>query len=300
MQAQSISTPDGRSLDVYSSGPPGDDVLLFHDGTPGAGIVSARFHAAAAARGLRFVSFSRPGYGASSRRPGRAVVDVADDAAAVLDHLGAERCYTMGFSGGGPHALACAARLPDRVDAVSIVGSAAPYGVDGLDFLAGMAQENVDEFEAALHGSAALEAFLTAARPSLEAVTGHDVADALGGLVPTVDRDALTREYSEALAADFRQALSLGIWGWHDDDLAFVRPWGFELGEIRVPLNLWQGRLDRMVPFAHGQWLADHLPTARVHLLAEEGHLSLAVTAIDRVLDELIAARTPQGRRGAS
>jgi pimeloyl-ACP methyl ester carboxylesterase len=294
MQTDTVTTPDGRSLDVYLAGPDDGDVLLFHDGTPGAGIVSARFHALTAARRLRFVSFSRPGYGASTRRPGRTVADVAEDAVAVLDHLGAERCYTMGFSGGGPHALACAARLPERVDAAAIVGSVAPYGVEGLDFLAGMAQENVEEFGAALAGSGDLEVFLTGVLPSLNAVTGGDVADALGGLVPPVDRAALTNAYTEALAADLRRALSNGIWGWHDDDLAFVRPWGFELGEIRVPVSLWQGRQDRMVPYAHGEWLGRHLPEAgaRVQLLANHGHLSLAISAIDRVLDELISSAT--------
>lgn len=289
VRTESIPTADGLSLDVYVIGVPGDRILLFHDGTPGAGIVSPRFHDAAAARGLQLVSFSRPGYGRSTRRAGRTVADVADDAAAVLDHLGAERCYAMGFSGGGPHALACAARLPERVIAVAVVGCVAPYTADGLDFLAGMAQENVDEFGAALTGPPALEAFLTSIRPSLAAVTGPEVADALGGLVPPVDRAALTRDYTDALAADFRRALDTGIWGWHDDDLAFTKPWGFDLEDIRAPVSIWQGREDRMVPYAHGEWLAGHLPGARVHLLADHGHLSLAVTAIDRVLDELLA-----------
>ncbi len=290
MQPTSIATIDGRSLDLYVSGPADGHVLLFHDGTPGAGIVSERLRSTAASRHLRFVSFSRPGYGSSTRRPGRTVADVVDDAAAVLDHLGASRCYTMGFSGGGPHTLACAALLPDRVMAATVVASVAPYDAEGLDYLAGMGQENIDEFEAALAGSEPLQAFLTAWLPSLGSLSGPDVADALGDLVPPVDRAALTGEYADSLASDIRRALVNGIWGWHDDDLAFVRPWGFELDRIRVPLNIWQGALDRMVPYAHGEWLSTRIAGARAHLLEEHGHLSLAVASDDLILDDLIAS----------
>jgi len=290
MQTESITTLDGRSLDLYVSGPGDGDVLLFHDGTPGAGIVSDRFRATAASRRLRFVSFSRAGYGSSTRRPGRSVADVVDDAVAVLDHVGAARCYTIGFSGGGPHALACAASLPERVMAATIVASVAPYEAGGLDYLAGMGQENIDEFGAALAGTEALQAFLTGWVPSLGSVSGREVADALGDLVPPVDCAALTGEYADALAADIRRALQNGIWGWHDDDLAFVRPWGFSLAQIRVPLTLWQGAQDRMVPYAHGEWLSGHIPGVRANLLPDHGHLSLAVASDDVILDDLIAS----------
>ena len=108
--ALELLLPDGRSLDVFVGGPENGTPLLFHNGTPGAGLPFAPFVQTLADRGLRYVSFSRPGYGSSTRHDGRQVVDVVDDAAAVLDALGAERCYIIGWSGGGPHALACAAR----------------------------------------------------------------------------------------------------------------------------------------------------------------------------------------------
>ena len=289
IQPRAIPTPDGRSLDAYLAGPEDGPVLLFHDGSPGAGTPSPRFLAATNERGLRYVAFSRPGYGASTRRPGRSVADVAGDAAAVLDHLGVERCYTMGWSGGGPHTLACAALLPERVIAAAAVASVAPYASAGLDFLAGMGEENIVEFGAALAGPARLQPYLEAQWPELRDVAPEAIADALGDLVAPVDRAALTGDLAESFADDMHRALSTGIWGWHDDDLAFTRPWGFELASIRVPLSIWQGEQDRMVPYAHGVWLAAALPRARAHLLPDHGHLSLGVESIGLILDDMVA-----------
>jgi pimeloyl-ACP methyl ester carboxylesterase len=282
-----VATPDGRSLDVYLAGPEDGEILLFHDGSPGTGHPTSKLVAAAADRNLRYVSFSRPGYAGSSRRPGRRVADVVDDAVVVLDHLGAERCFTMGWSGGGPHALACAALLPDRVIAAAAIASVAPYPADGLDWMAGMGQENIHEFSAALDGTAALQANLEAWAPGMVSLTGEAVADSLGDLIPPIDRAALTGEFADELAEDLRRAVGNGIWGWHDDDLAFTQPWGFDLANIRVPLALWQGEEDRMVPFAHGQWLAAHIPGAGAHLLPGHGHLSLAVDSLGLILDDM-------------
>ncbi|HEY8988796.1 MAG TPA: alpha/beta hydrolase [Candidatus Limnocylindrales bacterium] len=282
-----VATPDGRSLDVYLAGPEDGEILLFHDGSPGTGHPTSKLVAAAADRNLRYVSFSRPGYAGSSRRPGRRVADVVDDAVVVLDHLGAERCYTMGWSGGGPHTLACAALLPDRVIAAAAIASVAPYPADGLDWTAGMGQENIDEFGAAVDGPAALQANLEMSAPSVASVTGEAVADSLGDLISPVDRAALTGEFADELAEDLRRAVGNGIWGWYDDDLAFTQPWGFDLADIRVPLALWQGEEDRMVPFAHGRWLAAHIPGVRAHLLPGHGHLSLAVDSLGLILDDM-------------
>jgi pimeloyl-ACP methyl ester carboxylesterase len=283
-----VNAADGRTLEVQIVGPAEGVVLLFHHGTPGSGLPSPGLVAAATQRGLRYVSVARPGYAGSTRRPDRSVSDVAKDAAAVLDHLGVDRCYTMGWSGGGPHAMACAALLTDRVIAAATIGSVAPYGVAGLDFLAGMGRENIEEFGAALAGSAALVPILEGWALAFRLVTGGEVADSLGDLIPPVDRAALTGDFADSVAADIRHSLEPGIWGWHDDDLAFARPWGFELDSIRVPLTLWQGGQDRMVPFAHGVWLSEQVPGVRAHLLAEHGHLSLAVSSIDTILDELV------------
>ena len=294
-----ISTPDGRSLDVFIAGPEDGDVLLFHHGSPGVGAPSAKLVAAAGERGLRYVAITRPGYAGSTREPGRRVASVVDDAVAVLDHLGAERCFTMGWSGGGPHTLACAALLPDRIVAALAVASVAPYPADGLDWTAGMGQENIEEFAAALAGPEALGAFQEALAPGLRVVTAAEVADSLGDLIPPVDRAALTGELAEELADDLHRALSTGIWGWHDDDLAFTRPWGFDVADIRVPTAIWQGTDDRMVPFAHGQWLAGRIPGVRAHLMPDQGHLSLAVESLPAILDDLRSLARPAAETSA-
>jgi pimeloyl-ACP methyl ester carboxylesterase len=127
----------------------------------------------------------------------------------------------------------------------------------------------------------------------LRDVAPEDIADALGDLIPPVDRAALTGEFAEELAEDIHVALHHGIWGWFDDDIAFTRPWGFDLASIRVPLSIWQGEQDRMVPYAHGVWLAAALPRAHAHLLPDHGHLSLAVASIGPILDAMIASATP-------
>jgi pimeloyl-ACP methyl ester carboxylesterase len=291
----SLRLADGRSLDVEVSGPAGRTPLVVHHGTPGERSQYAPFAGAAAARGLRYVSYSRPGYGGSSRQPGRAVADCAADTAAILAHLGVGRCYTVGASGGGPHALACAALLPDQVLACATVAGAGPFGAEDLDFLAGMGRENHEEFGAALAGEAELQGYLEREAESLADLTGEQVAAALGDLVSPVDAAALTGGFAAYVATSFHQALASGIWGWFDDDLAFTRPWGFDLDRIGGPVAVWQGGQDRMVPFAHGQWLAAHLPSARARLLPEEGHLSIAVGKFGEILDELVASAPKAG-----
>ncbi|MBO0822122.1 MAG: alpha/beta hydrolase, partial [Nocardiopsaceae bacterium] len=225
---------------------------------------------------------------ASTPRPGRMVGDVADDIAAVLDDIGADTFITYGVSGGGPHALACAARLPGRCLAAASVAGVAPYRAEGLDFLAGMGPENVTEFGAALKGPDALTPYLEGEAVALGQVTGDDIVAAFGGLVSDADKAALTGEYAATLAASLRAALRGGVAGWRDDDLAFTADWGFDLAGLAAPVAVWQGDQDRMVPYAHGQWLASHIPGARVHLKPGEGHLSLALTALGDILDDLL------------
>ena len=284
-----LRLPDGRSLDVEVSGPEGAVPLVVHHGTPGERSQYPPFAAAAAARGLRYVSWSRPGYGGSSRLAGRSVADCAADTAAILDHLGADRCYTLGASGGGPHALACAALLADRVLACATVAGVGPFAADGLDFLEGMGRENHEEFGAALAGPARLQAYLEHEAEAFAGVTGEQIAAALGDLVSPVDVAALTGDFAAHVAQSFHQAVGNGIWGWFDDDLAFTRRWGFDLQGIGVPVFVWQGGQDRMVPFAHGRWLAAQLPTATARLLPDEGHLSIAVARFGEVIDQLVA-----------
>jgi pimeloyl-ACP methyl ester carboxylesterase len=189
----------------------------------------------------------------------------------------------------GPHALACAALLPARLIAAAIVGGFAPYEAEGLDWMSGMGDENVAGFRAALEGEVALLSILERIGPSFAPVTADDVASRLGNLVADVDRPAISGKAASWLAEVFRESVRMGLWGWLDDELAFVRPWGFDVGDIHVPVAIWQGLQDRQTPYAHGEWLASHIPGADSHLLADEGHLSLGVDSFGLILDDLLA-----------
>jgi pimeloyl-ACP methyl ester carboxylesterase len=282
-----LDLPDGRTLELDVSGPSGGRVLLWHHGTPGASTPFRLLQRAAETHGLRLVTWSRPGYGGSTRSPGRSVADVAGAVTAVLDHLAAERCVTAGWSGGGPHALAAGALLPGRVAGVLSIASIAPYAADGLDFMAGMGEQNVEEFGRALRGEGALRPYLETESAPLREATASDIVGALSTLLPDVDREMLTDEFGEDQAANFREALRTGVDGWLDDDLAFTQPWGFDLDRLDVPTFVWQGEEDLMVPFAHGEWLGSRIPGVTTHLMPGEGHLSISVGAMDRMLEEL-------------
>lgn len=287
--ADTLELPGGRRLDIRVSGPDGAVPLLFHHGTPGA-LTPMRFmERAVHDRNMRLVTFSRPGYGGSTRLEGRTVADVVGDAAAVLDHLGGGPCLVAGWSGGGPHALACAGRL-DAARAVLVIAGVAPFRASGLDWMAGMGKDNVEEFGAALQGEAGLRSYLEDAREQLKDVSVTGVVSSLASILPQVDKAVITDEFGEDLAAGFHEALRVGVDGWIDDDLAFVGDWGFELEEIARPTVLWQGGADLMVPFSHGRWLARHVPRAVAHLEEGEGHLSIGIGAMGRMLDELVEA----------
>ncbi|TQS44036.1 alpha/beta fold hydrolase [Cryptosporangium phraense] len=286
-----LSLPDGRSLEYLVDGPADGLPLVLHNGTPSAASLYPPIVTAAARHGLRVVTTSRPGYAGSTPQPGRTVASVAADVTALLDALGADRFLTVGWSGGGPHALACATLLPGRCAAAATIAGVAPYDAEGLDWSAGMGAENVEEFGAAVAGPEPLSAYLESQVPALAGVRGDQVAAALGDLVSEVDTNALTDAFADYTAGMFRAAVSSGIAGWRDDDLAFVRDWGFDLADVETPVAIWQGAQDRMVPFDHGRWLAAHVPGATVHLDEAEGHLSLVITAFDDIVADLATHR---------
>jgi pimeloyl-ACP methyl ester carboxylesterase len=286
--ASTVSLPDGRVLEYLVEGDPSGLPLVLHHGTPGSGVSFPKAAAAAEERGLALVLSTRAGYGGSTPDPGRAVADVAGDVAALLDHLGREEFLTLGWSGGGPHSLACAALLPGRCLAAATGAGVAPYHNGGsLDFLAGMGPENVEEFGAALAGRDQLEPYLRKQAAELTAASPEQIAEVLGGLVSDVDKVYATGEFAERMHASFSNGCRNGIEGWAEDDEAFTSPWGFDLDAITVPVSVWQGGQDLMVPFAHGQWLAEHVAGARVHLYDDEGHLSLW-NKLDVIFDDLL------------
>jgi pimeloyl-ACP methyl ester carboxylesterase len=285
-----LRLPDGRIVEYVVGGPVDGFPLVVHHGTPSGAVLYPALVEAAAEHGLRTILPARPGYGGSTARPGRVVADVAADVAALLDGLDLAGFVTVGWSGGGPHALACAALLPERCRAAATIAGVAPHDAPGLDWLAGMGAENIAEFGAAATGPAELTAYLEREAAGLAGVGAADLATALGDLASDVDRQALTGGFADYLAASFRAALATGIAGWRDDDLAFLTGWGFGLDAFGVPIALWQGDQDRMVPVDHGRWLAAGVSGAAVHLLPGEGHLSLLTRRLGAILGDLARA----------
>lgn len=283
-----VPGPDGRTVEVLTGGDADGFPLLLHGGSPSAVAEQAHLEAVTRALGLRLVTYSRPGYGASTPRsaPGRYADDVVESTA-LLDHLGIGDFVTLGWSGGGPRALACAALLPDRCRAAVSLAGVGPYHGEGLDWFAGMAEENHAEYHAAEQGRAVYDAYLAEHFMPILQASAEELSAAMGGLLTPVDQAAMTPEYADWLTRTFRHAGAQGTVGVCDDGIAAVTPWGFDLADIRVPVAIWQGRQDAMVPFAHGEWLAAHVPGAEAHLLDDEGHLSLGVNRLEEILTDL-------------
>lgn len=290
-EAQSLTLPDGRHLEYLTGGADDGFPLVYHSGTPSAAVPYAPFWEAAERAGLRLVTSSRPGYGASTARPDPdgwpvPVLEDATDTAHLLDALDLDEFVTLGWSGGGPRALACAAAMPVRCrGAVSLAG-VAPYAAEGLDWFGDMGPENVRDFSLAERGREAYRPTAEEQAAQLATVTSDDIVAAFGGLVDEVDARALTGELAGYVAASFRHAMAQGAGGMLEDSLQVVRPWGFDVAGLTVPVAVWQGAHDKMVPFTHGEWLAATIPGARSRLFPDEGHLSL-VARINEVLADL-------------
>ena len=278
---------DGRSLEVLKLGPPEAIPLIFHIGTPMAVAEFEPLHRAAGARDLRTVVYSRPGYGRSTRRRGHTVADVEDEVRSILDWLEADRFVTIGWSGGGPRALACAALFGERCLAAISLGGVAPYRATGLDWLVGMSEGNIAEYSAALEGESELKAHLERAGSGVARLQKETVLGWLGRDGTATDAP-LAGSFAEFVATSFRRSQVQGIWGWLDDDLALISDWGFDLAAIQRPVAIWHGTIDALVPFSHGTWLAEHIPHARARFHEGHGHFSLPVVMLERILDDLL------------
>lgn len=280
---RTIATSDGRTLTVREGGDPGGVPVLVHNGTPSSGLLYEPHLRDAEARGIRLFSYDRPGYGGSTRKKGRAVADCAEDVAAVCDALGVERFCVWGVSGGGPHALATAALLPDRVAAAASLAPVAPYDAEGLDFYEGMGEQNIEEFGAIFEGEDALLAVLERDRADLLAATPDELVELWATLLGPADLEVSTGSSAAYLLENTRIALKSGVAGWFDDDVAFAHPWGFDLAAIRVPVLHWQGEQDKFVPLGHGVWLSQHIPNVESRITAEDGHLTLVERRVPEV-----------------
>lgn len=268
-----IETPDGRTLAVAEWGDPNGVPLLAMHGTPGGRITYWEDPGIYARHGLRRLTYDRPGYGESSRFPGRSVADVVIDVEAITRTLGVDRFAVTGGSGGGPHCLATAALMADRVLRCLAEVSIAPYPADGLDWLDGMTAGNVEEFEAAMKGEEFHRPIAERERTTTLSRLADGRDDFLGDTYEVSEADkAQLRKHMSRVADQFNNGLAPGVDGWVDDMLAFVKPWGFEVESISVPTMVKFGRSDNLVPPAHGDWLAAHIPNAELNAHETAGH----------------------------
>ena len=271
---QVAEAADGRTLTFAEWGDPdGTPVFSLH-GTPGCRLDRHPDNELISSTGTRLITYDRAGYGRSDRHRGRTVADDAGDVAAIADRLGLGRFPVYGGSGGGPHALAAAALLGDRITRVACVVGVAPYDALGDDWVTGMDPENVKEFGWALAGEERLAAGLEREDQRVREQVAIDPAKILDNFdLPEADKKVLAREdYARIIRESVAEATRDGVWGWVDDDLAFVSPWGFDPAGIAVPAQVWYGTRDVLVPPNHGEWIARTVPGAVVRL-NELGHM---------------------------
>jgi pimeloyl-ACP methyl ester carboxylesterase len=281
-----------RAFTIYDDGDRAGPAILFHHGTPGAGGPYPTWVDDARRRGARLVSYDRPGYAGSTRVPGRTVADAATDSAAIMDALEVEQFVTWGISGGAPHALACAVLLPDRVQAVAVLGGVAPFDAPGLNFFRGMGEDNLIEFGLTMAGREQLEPYLLATAETMLTVTAEGLIETVASLVSAPDRSALEEGVAQFWADTLPTNFASGIGGWADDDLAFVKPFGFTLDTLAVPALVVHGHQDQFVPVDHGDWLARIIPGAEAWISADQGHLSLMTSVIPDVHAWLLQPRS--------
>ena len=269
-----IRSRDGRTLAAAEWGDPNGVPLFALHGTPGSRVAYWQDPTIYARHGLRRITLDRPGYGESTRMPGRIVADIVPDILAIADGLGIGSFAVTGGSGGGPHALACAALLPGRVVRCLADVCVAPFDAAGLDWLAGQTTGNVDEFEAALRGETDVRKIAETESAAMLARLDSADPDFMGGNYEMPDEDrAQMAKHVERIAIQLRAGLSHGVDGWVDDDIAMTKPWGFDVADIKVPVLLTYGRHDTLVPAAHGDWLAAHIPHVLTRVNEDAGHL---------------------------
>ena len=291
---RTVTTTDGREIEILTAGDSDGYPWLWIPGSPSAAADYPWLDDLATGLHVRIVTWSRPGYGDSSPRGlhahGPRIIDDIPDVETIVEAEGIEEFIVVGWSGGGPRALACAATLPQRCKAAATLASLAPPDAEGLDWMAGMGPGNVADFTAALEGPEAYGAFKEKYFLPMTAASVDDVAAGLAMLLTPSDDVTLSRGLAGWLTEMSHRAGAQGVIGARDDGLALVAPWGFEVMGITVPVAIWAGGRDWTVPFAHGKWLAAHVPTAVPHLLDDAGHLTL-INELEDVVRELLEVR---------
>jgi pimeloyl-ACP methyl ester carboxylesterase len=271
---RTVIAADGRRLAVEESGKPtGHPVFLMH-GTPGCRLGPRPRPMVLYQLGIRLIAFDRPGYGGSDRAFGRSVADVAQDVTTIADVLGLSRFAVLGRSGGGPHALACAALLSDRVTRAAVLVGLAPVEAEGLDWFAGMTPANVEAFAAARLGVRGVGDRLARAAARISADPAALFADLREGLTDADRRTVADVGIRRMLLSNFAEALRSSAAGWIDDVIALVAPWGFDPAAVARPTVVWHGADDRFSPAGHASWLAARIPGARLVLHRGGSHFS--------------------------
>jgi pimeloyl-ACP methyl ester carboxylesterase len=300
-----LQTPDGRTLAYATWGDPGGFPVMSLHGTPGCRFNRWPNEDVYTRAGVRLITHDRAGYGRSDRNRGRSVADEAGDVAALADELGLERFGVIGGSGGGPHVLACAALLPDRVVRAACVVGVAPLGTPGLEeeeWLAGMDAENVKEFGWAKAGEDVLLREFEREHREAEERVKEDPSKLLEGFeLSEADLAQMARPETMQIIREsvFEEAVN-GVGGWADDDLAFLKPWGFDVSSISVPVLVRYGLTDVLVPPAHGEWLAANVPGCIVEVETSAGHLGEDPEAqIEKDARWLRDGIPPEGARAA-
>jgi pimeloyl-ACP methyl ester carboxylesterase len=279
-------TVDGRRLAVHLSGDPDGEPVFYLHGTPGSRVGPRPTDEELKRRNVWLISFDRPGYGRSDRKQSRTVSDVAPDVEAIADELGLERFAVLGRSGGGPHALACAALLHERVTRAAALVSLAPRQATGLKWFEGMAESNVEAYTLAEEDPLELSTRLKQTTEVIMADPASHIA-VLTPEMPEADRRIVADGNIRAgLEQNFLEGVRISAEGWIDDVLAFCAPWGFDVSVIRRPVYLWHGGRDVFSPVAHTQWLAERIPGARKDFPPDRAHFG-ALEMVPNVLSWL-------------
>ncbi len=286
MDSLNFKLADGRNLDLLVGAGDSQTAIIFHHGTPSCAFIWKSWGEHFEKLGIRSIAYSRAGYYTSDRKVGRTIVSVNSDIAEVLDHFSIDSFVAVGWSGGGPHALA--STLDPRCKSAVVLAGVGMYDQSDLDFLAGMGEENLDEFGHALKGEIELSKWMDANAEALKTISGDELRNSAGSLFSKSDLIAMQRkDYSDSLAEAFRLSLQVSYAGWIDDDIAFTKDWGFTLDEVKIPVAIFQGDEDLMVPGAHGRWLHERLQNSTLRMLKGEGHLSFFSTSQVEVLEFL-------------
>jgi pimeloyl-ACP methyl ester carboxylesterase len=281
-----ITLADGRKLGIIDTGQPDGIPILMNNGTPSSRVLYNGSIDYAKKKGVRLISYDRPGYGDSTPLPGRTVGSAAEDVAAIAKSLDLEKLLVMGLSGGGSHVLSCAALLPDLVVAAVDLAGFAPIDAKGLDWYAGQTVDNKKELNTALKGLGSFKAAYYALVDYWKICRPADFYEAVKASFPASVAD-ITYDISNYSLSQVREGMKNGFDGWYEDDIATITPWGFDPGQIKIPVLLIYHEKDEGIPMAHGKWLASKIPNVQTNFTGKGGHLSM-ISRIPEAMDWLL------------